>query len=147
MAAELAEELAVLAAWLGLERVVVEGRGDLAPGLAVAVARRRLETGHVLTRDDTVVRVLPVDAVPDAAIGDGDELAGRTVTPAIVAGEVLSAQRLAPDGLEGIAALVPAGRRAIAIPIEGTGLAVRVDDRVDVLDPTVDGRGSGDSGG
>ena len=32
-AEELAEELALMAGWLGLERIVVEGRGDLAPAL------------------------------------------------------------------------------------------------------------------
>jgi uncharacterized protein YcaQ len=37
-AEELTEELASLAGWLGLERVVVEGRGDLAAPLAEAVA-------------------------------------------------------------------------------------------------------------
>ena len=34
---ELAEELALMAAWLGLERIVVEGRGELAPALQAAV--------------------------------------------------------------------------------------------------------------
>jgi uncharacterized protein YcaQ len=39
-AAELATELERLAGWLGLHMVVVEPRGDLAPGLAAEVARR-----------------------------------------------------------------------------------------------------------
>jgi uncharacterized protein YcaQ len=34
---ELAEELALMAGWLGLERIVVEGRGELAPALRAAV--------------------------------------------------------------------------------------------------------------
>ena len=37
VAEELAEELALMAGWLGLERVVVEGRGELAPALRAAV--------------------------------------------------------------------------------------------------------------
>ena len=36
-AEELAEELALMAGWLGLERIVVEGRGELAPALQAAV--------------------------------------------------------------------------------------------------------------
>jgi uncharacterized protein len=36
-AEELAEELALMAGWLGLERIVVEGRGELAPALRAAV--------------------------------------------------------------------------------------------------------------
>jgi hypothetical protein len=39
VAAELAQELAVTAAWLGLAGVAVEPRGDLAPALSAAVAR------------------------------------------------------------------------------------------------------------
>ena len=38
VADELAEELALMAGWLGLERVVVEPRGDLAVALGQAVA-------------------------------------------------------------------------------------------------------------
>jgi hypothetical protein len=37
-AAELAAELALMAQWLGLDDIVVEPRGDLAPALAAAVA-------------------------------------------------------------------------------------------------------------
>ena len=36
-AEELAEELALMAGWLGLERIVVEGRGELAPALRAVV--------------------------------------------------------------------------------------------------------------
>jgi hypothetical protein len=39
VAAELAEELAVTADWLGLAGVTVEPRGDLAAALAAAVSR------------------------------------------------------------------------------------------------------------
>jgi uncharacterized protein len=37
-AEELAEELALMTGWLGLERIVVEGRGELAPALRAAVS-------------------------------------------------------------------------------------------------------------
>ena len=40
VAGELAEELALMAGWLGLDDVVVEPRGDLAPALSAAVAGR-----------------------------------------------------------------------------------------------------------
>ena len=101
---------------------------------AVVVARHDLEPGAVIGDDDVVVRRLPLDAVPDSAFEQAPT--GRTVTAAIVGGEVVSSTRVAPDGVDGLAALVPAGRRAIAIPVEGTGLRVQVGDRVDVLDPS-----------
>ena len=40
VAEELAAELALMAGWLGLDGVVVDARGDLAPALRAAVARR-----------------------------------------------------------------------------------------------------------
>ena len=109
---------------------------------AVVVARRDLEPGRLIGDDDTMVRALPVDAVPDRAIERVP--VGRTVTAAIVAGEVVSASRLSPDGVTGLAAQVPPGRRAIAIPVEGSALRVQIDDRVDVLDPA---GGQGYAGG
>ena len=43
---ELAEELALMAGWLGLDAVVVEPRGDLAPRLAAAVAAASWRDGR-----------------------------------------------------------------------------------------------------
>lgn len=40
-AAELPDELALMARWLGLGHVAVHPRGDMAPGLASAVAARQ----------------------------------------------------------------------------------------------------------
>ncbi len=45
VAAELADELALMAKWLDLDGVTVEPRGDLAPALAVSVARAPAEPG------------------------------------------------------------------------------------------------------
>ena len=67
------------------------------------------------------------------------------VTAAIVEGEVISTRRLAPDGAQGVAALVPEGRRAVAVPTEGTGVRLEVGDRVDVVPTDADGLSSGSS--
>jgi Flp pilus assembly protein CpaB len=108
---------------------------------SVLVARHDLGPGRAVTADDVVRRDLPDAAVPASAVTDvppggstGSPI-GRVVTSLIVAGEVVSRQRLAPDGVQGIAALVPDGHRAVAVPTEGTGLALRVGDRVDVFAP------------
>jgi uncharacterized protein YcaQ len=45
VAEALAEELELMAGWLGLDRVVVEPKGDLAPALASAVAGAGVEVG------------------------------------------------------------------------------------------------------
>ncbi len=104
---------------------------------SVLVARHDLGTGRVVNADDVVRRELPDAAVPPSAVTEdsaGNPI-GRVVTNPIVAGEIVSRQRLAPDGVQGIAALIPDGRRAVAVPTEGTGLALRVGDRVDVFAP------------
>jgi Flp pilus assembly protein CpaB len=100
----------------------------------VVVARHDLDVGHVMTAGDTEHRRVPIGAVPDRAV-DGDP-EGRTVTAAIGSGEVVSSQRLAPEGLHGLAALVPDGRRAVAVPTDGTGLTLEIGDLVDVFDAT-----------
>jgi len=138
----------VLAAGLGLTAAAVVGgatgqAGDAADGwgasTTVVVARHDLEPGHAITADDVTRRTLPVAAVPNRAF-TGDPT-GRVVTSPIGTGEIVSGLRLAPDGARGVAALVPDGRRAVAVPIEGTGLHLRVGDHVDVFAP-----GAGDAG-
>lgn len=49
------------------------------------------------------------------------------------------ADREAPDGRSGVAALVPAGHRAIALPVTVAPLPVMVGDHVDVLVASADG--------
>jgi Flp pilus assembly protein CpaB len=97
---------------------------------SVLVARRDLEPGRALTGEDVERRDLPDAVVPASAV-DGDPT-GRVVTSPIAAGEVVSRQRLAPAGVAGVAALVGPDQRAVAVPTEGTGLRLRVGDRVDV---------------
>lgn len=98
----------------------------------VAVATRDLAPGDVVDASVVEVRRLPEAAVTPAALAEAPS--GSVVRQAVAAGEPLVAERLAPQGLTGVAALVPAGHRAVAIP---TGpLApppLTIGDRVDVL--------------
>lgn len=104
----------------------------------VAVARRDLAAGDVVGPDDVAVERRPRAVVPDGALAEAP--VGRAVTAPVLAGEPLVDARLAPDGLTGPAALVPAGWRAVAVPAGDAGLAapappLAVGDRVDVLGP------------
>src|SRR5581483_4684553 len=74
--------------------------------------------------------VLTDDAVDaDAA----DDVTGRTVVAAIEAGEPLVRARLGPDGLRGVAALVPVGWRAVAVPVGDATVTLVVGDHVDLV--------------
>lgn len=97
----------------------------------VPVAARAVEAGTPLRSVDVTERRLPADALPRSRVAATP--VGRVTLVALVPGEVVLASKLAPDGLRGVAALVPAGHRALAVPTEQGGLSLRRGDRVDVL--------------
>lgn len=116
-------------------RAAAEARSAWGDSVDAAVAVHDLEVGDVVGDDDVLVEPRPRAMVPEGALDE--EPIGRVVVAPVLAGEVVPARRVAPDGLRGTSALVPAGHRAVAVPLE-TGLgvvspAVRVGDRVDVL--------------
>jgi Flp pilus assembly protein CpaB len=104
----------------------------------VLVARHRLEIGHVLDAEDVAPDSWPAAIVPRGAVPAADSAVGRTVVDEIEPGEAVLAGRLAPDGLQGVAALVPLGWRALAIPAGPSALPLAVGDRVDLV-AAVDG--------
>ncbi|HMC69971.1 MAG TPA: SAF domain-containing protein [Mycobacteriales bacterium] len=108
----------------------------------VAVARQRIPIGAVIEAGAVTSQSWPVALVPEGALDSAPT--GRTAIATIEAGEAVLAGRVAPDGLHGAAALVPAGWRALAIPVAPTVIALDVGDHVDlvagfdVAEPTAD---------
>jgi Flp pilus assembly protein CpaB len=103
----------------------------------VLVAARDLAVGATITAADlerAPVRVAGGTAAPDAV--------GRVVVHPVLDGEPIVEERLAPDGLEGTAALIPPGQRAIAVPIALAVPPVAVGDHVDVVTTDELGRAS-----
>jgi Flp pilus assembly protein CpaB len=76
------------------------------------------------------VGVLPEGPLAEAPVG------GTALVP-LAPGEPLLAAKLAPDGVSGVAALVPSGARAIGVPVGDAMPALQRGDRVDVLAPSV----------
>ena len=97
----------------------------------VPVTVRSIDAGRILRAGDVAVRRLPAAVVPRGRLARSP--AGRMTAVPLAAGEVLLAAKLTPDGLAGVAALVPSGHRALAVPVEPGGLALRQGHRVDVL--------------
>ena len=97
----------------------------------VAVARHRIPIGATIGADDVTTQSWPVALVPEGALDVAPS--GRTATATIEAGEAVVAGRVAPDGLHGTTALVPAGWRALAIPVAPTVIALAVGDHVDLV--------------
>ena len=98
----------------------------------VAVATRDLAPGDLVDGSSVEVRRLPEAAVTPGALAEPPS--GSVVRQPVAAGEPLVPERLAPQGLTGVAALVPAGHRAVAIPIGPLAAPpLTVGDLVDVL--------------
>lgn len=98
----------------------------------VAVATRDLAPGDLVDGSAVVVRRLPEAAVAPQALAEPPS--GSMVRQPVAAGEPLVPERLAPQGLTGVAALVAAGHRAVAIPIGPLAAPpLVVGDLVDVL--------------
>lgn len=111
----------------------------LGPMVRAPVAARAVEPGTVLSEDDVRWRRVPRGALPLGPLSA--EPVGGTALVALAEGEVLLRSKLAPDGVVGVAALVPPGSLAVAVPAgEGDRPPLRRGDRVDVL-------AAGDEGG
>jgi pilus assembly protein CpaB len=104
--------------------------GHLRP---IVVATRAVEVGSVLRPADVAVRSLPAAFLPEGALASTGAAVGRTVVVPLFRGTAVVGAHLAPDGLEGVAALLPAGARAVAVPTSPASVALRRGDRVDVL--------------
>ncbi len=109
---------------------------------AVVVATREVAAGQALRPGDVEVREMPAAFLPAGALTVAP--LGRTVVVPLFPGEVVIAAKLAPKGLSGVAALLPPGTRAVAVPTGGASAPVRRGDVVDVLasfDPSTTGSG------
>jgi len=110
---------------------------DAAPATAkVVVAARTLELGTVLQDSDVKLGDWP-GVPPPGASSSKKDLIGRGVISAIYANEPVVESRLAARGAGGgLAAMIPAGKRAVAVRVnEVVGVAgfVVAGSRVDVL--------------
>jgi Flp pilus assembly protein CpaB len=100
---------------------------------SVLVARHRLDFGAVIRADDVGVESWPAAVLPSGGAAVADDAVGRMVVEVVEPGEVVLRAHLAPDGLHGVAALVPLGWRALAVPVDPAALPLSVGDRVDLV--------------
>jgi Flp pilus assembly protein CpaB len=126
-----------LAVLCGLAVMTVVQRAEEAAAawgrrVPVLVATRDLDAGDPLDAGNTRVDHHPEPLVPDGAMRALPD-DGRLAEP-VYAGEVVRQERLAPGGLSEVAARLPDGTRAMAIPVEpGHAPVLVIGDRVDVL--------------
>jgi Flp pilus assembly protein CpaB len=100
---------------------------------AVWVVERPVAAGHVIS-DASVRRArVPRGVVPDGALDAATSPIGEAARVALVRGELVLTTRLAGRGARGVAAMVRAGYRAIALPNDERTPSVHAGDRVDVI--------------
>jgi len=127
-----------LAAVTGLTAARLVGRAEAAAARygslrPVVVASRPVAMGAVLRPGDVAVRDLPASFLPERHVAAAAAAVGRTAVVALFPGVPLVADQLAPEGLQGVAALLPPGTRAVSVPGGGASAPVRTGDVVDVL--------------
>ena len=115
---------------------VVQGAEDAAAAwgdrVPVLVATRDLGAGERLDAGNTRLEEQPAPLVPEGALKQLPD--GRRLSAPVFAGEVLRAERLAPAGRSPVAARLPDGTVAVAVPVEpGLVPPLVVGDHVDVL--------------
>ena len=99
---------------------------------AVPVVLRPVGPGEVLEAGDVAERRVPAAFLP--AGSPAPDAVGHAALVPLWPGEVVVREKLAPWGVQGAAALLPPGARALAVPAgPGARPPLRLLDRVDVL--------------
>lgn len=113
------------------------GGGQAVAVTGVVVAAADLPLAARLKVEDLKVIEWPADHVPPGAITDPKELVGRVLISRVLAQQPLLPGMLAAKNAgSGLAALIPANMRAIAVRVDdvvGVAGFIHADDRVDVL--------------
>jgi pilus assembly protein CpaB len=107
-------------------------RPDGGPPMDVVVATIQVTRGTVLSETALEMVTLPSRFAPPGALRDVARAAGRIVVADIAAGEVVTDLRLAGARSGPTAAVVPAGMRAVGVPV-ASSVGVKPGDLVDVI--------------
>ena len=110
------------------------------PTTPVVVAAHDVERGAILAADDLEVIDLPRVAAPASALPEPTDAIGRTTLTALAPGEPITPTRLAGGTGGELAALVPAGLRAVPIAVSTVPQGLEAGDRIDVLATYGEGR-------
>jgi pilus assembly protein CpaB len=130
--------LVAAGAGFGVYRMLQQAQADArGPTGSVVVAAADFPEGHILTKQDTKITVMPRAAVPPGSYANPDSVIGRVTRIPVFTGEALVPGRLAPVGAgAGLEVKIAPGKRAMAVKIdEVAGLSglIQPNSRVDVL--------------
>jgi len=104
---------------------------QLGPLATTIVARSDLLAGDLVGADDVEQRTVPQQVIPRDAVESIPD--GTRLTADVFEGEVLVAARLTGGATSALAAALPTGHLAVAVPMAETGLDLERGDRVSLL--------------
>lgn len=102
----------------------------------VVVAAQDLPRGTKLKEENLALEERPQNSVPEDAFISREELIDRYIINSVASGRPLTKRLLPRPGVNGLAAAIPAGMRAVTVFVDeyaGVYDIVRPGDRVDVL--------------
>jgi pilus assembly protein CpaB len=105
---------------------------DLGRPVSVLVANADVARGTAVSQSMMTSERWPSSLVPANAVRKPTSAAGRVLLAPLVKGEIITSSRLAPRG-GAVAALIPEGLRAVAVPSSFPPGEVSPGDHVDVL--------------
>jgi Flp pilus assembly protein CpaB len=105
----------------------------IGPSVRVAVAARPLTRGTTVSADMLSVVEMPAAYAPPGALHRVEDGVGRTLVSDLGALEPVTRTRLGSSRAGPVASLVPAGMRAMNVPVTAGLGTIRPGDRVDVL--------------
>lgn len=109
--------------------------------VAVVVATRDVAVGQRIVVADVATRVQPLASLPAGALRATASAVGRVAVVALFRGEVVGRGHVGAAGARGAPALVPVGRRGVAVPTGASSAPVERGDLVDVLALSATGTG------
>jgi pilus assembly protein CpaB len=124
-------------AMLGIQQAMQGGQGGPAvPTVRVLVALKNIEPGVELREDNVGFKEMPTASAPADAVTSVDQYEKRALIFSVIEGDIIRQSKLGEKGQITQSNAIPAGMRAISIPVNDThtlsGL-LRPGDRVDLL--------------
>ncbi len=113
----------------------IEG-ADQGPVAPVVVASTDLARGTKLKPEHLTIDERPADALPEGSFPKTEDLVGKFIINSVSAGRPITARLLPGPGVNGLAAAIPSGMRAVTLHVEeysGVNNIVQPGDRVDIL--------------
>jgi len=85
----------------------------------IVVTKVDIPVGTRLIPEQLATAELPTGSIPDSAFASPDKLVGRVVLNGLAAREVITENKLAPEGSTGgLSAVIPAGYRAMTVKVD-----------------------------